>query len=289
MVWRAAEPSDLAWIEALLFSHIEGAMFLIGNLRDHGFGSDHPHGLTLWVREARDGVFGITNSGSVMMMAPDATRRDWREAGQLLAGRDVTAVLGKAMQARRFIAANDIGDHPCQLDRDDPGFVLDLRDVSVEMRPEEALVSLAEAPRGLVEGWRAAYEVEVLNAAPDAAGDKARHDIATYIARDSHRVLTVQGEPVAMSGFNTAFDEAVQVGGVYTPPMLRGRGYARRVVGRHLLQARERGARQGVLFAAGKDAARAYRALGFQPADAFALVLFSTPAQICAGRVEDVR
>ncbi len=30
MGWRAANRSDLGWIEVLLFAHIEGSMFLIG-------------------------------------------------------------------------------------------------------------------------------------------------------------------------------------------------------------------------------------------------------------------
>ena len=285
MGWRAANRSDLDWIEVLLFAHIEGSMFLIGNLRDHGFGSDHPHGLTLWVRETRDGVFAITNTGSVMMMAPGCGDAEWQDAGQLLGPREVTAVIGNAAQVRSFIAANELQDHPCQLDRDEPGFVLDMAELAVEIRPDENIIPLADAPRALIEEWRAAYEVEAVNASPDQAQEKARRDIAQYIARDSHRVLLVEGRPVAMAGHNTAFAEAVQVGGVYTPPALRGRGYARRVVGRHMLEARARGATQGVLFAASQEAARAYRSIGFRRAGTFALVLFARPAQIRAGHV----
>lgn len=285
-MWRAAEPSDLGWIEALLFAHIEGSMFLIGNLRTHGFASSHPNGLTLWAREGRDGVFGITNAGSVLMMAPGSTPEDWHAAGQLLCGRDVTAVLGNAAQVRGFLAANGLQDHPRQLDSDDPGFVLDMADLQVEVRAGEGIIALGDAPRALVEEWRTAYEIEALNMAPEAARKKAAKDIATFIANDSHRVLLAEGQPVAMSGYNTAFDEAVQVGGVYTPPALRGKGYARRVVGRHMAQVRARGARQAVLFAASAAAARAYTAVGFCPAGTFALVLFSKPAQIRAASVE---
>jgi len=288
-MWRAAEPSDLGWIEALLFAHIEGSMFLIGNLRTHGFGSDHPHGLTLWARQARDGVFGITNAGSVLMMAPGCGNVEWSAAGALLTDREITGILGNAAQVRGFLAANGLQDHPCQLDSDDPGFVLDMADLQVELRAGEDIIPLGEAPRALVEEWRTAYEIEALNMVPEAARKKAVKDIATFIANDSHRVLLAEGQPVAMSGYNTAFDEAVQVGGVYTPPALRGRGYARRVVGRHMAQVRARGARQAVLFAASAAAARAYTAVGFRPAGTFALVLFSAPAQIRASHVEAKR
>jgi predicted GNAT family acetyltransferase len=62
---------------------------------------------------------------------------------------------------------------------------------------------------------------------------------------------------------------------VYTPPSLRGRGYARAVVAGSLLAARARGVRQAVLFT-GKDndhAQRAYRALGFTVVGDYGVVL----------------
>ncbi len=287
MSWRPAESSDLATVEALLFQQIQGAMFLLGNLRDHGLGSDHPNGLRLWVRATGDGVFAITNGGAVLMMAPGAMSADWRAAGQLITDRRVTAVLGDAPQVRGFLAATGLQDHPCRLNTDDVGFVLDMTDLKAEIRPEEEIIPLAEAPRALIEDWRTAYEVEALNMTPEAAREKAVKDLAVFIANDSHRVLLDGGQPVAMSGYNAALAEAVQVGGVYTPPPLRGRGYARRVVGRHLLEVRARGVSQAVLFAANAAAAKAYVAVGFRPAGRFALVLFAHPARIRAWPVEE--
>ncbi len=82
-----------------------------------------------------------------------------------------------------------------------------------------------------------------------------------------------------MSGFNTRIPEAVQVGGVYTPPALRSRGYARCVVAASLLAARDEGAALGVLFT-GEDnipAQRAYIALGFRHVGAFGLTLLREP------------
>ncbi|TNJ47614.1 GNAT family N-acetyltransferase [Phaeobacter sp. B1627] len=290
MRWRPAQRSDLGWVEALLFQNVQASMFLIGNLREHGLGPQrreaHPHALTLWVRPDRDGVFGITTAGTVLMMAPDAEAADWRGAGQLVAGRAISAVLGDAPQVRSFLAVNDLQSHPCQLDSDDPGFLLDLTELRVERRADEEIIPLGEAPRAVMEAWRTAYEIEAVCAGAEAAAVKARADIAECVAKDSHRVLLHRGEPVAMTGFNQSLPEAVQVGGVYTPPALRGRGYARRVVGRHLDEARARGASRAVLFAASEAAARAYRAVGFQPAGTYALVLFSRPAQTRATFVE---
>ena len=286
MVWRAATQSDVARALPFLDAHVQSSMFLLENLSQHGLGSDHPNGLTLWVQAQGDGVYAITNSGNVLMQMPEATAQDWQAAGELLAGREIHGVLGDAPQVRAFIAANRLGNHPCQLDSDDPGFLLDLADLNVEMRAEEELISVREAPRALMDEWRTAYEIEAVQAPPEKARIKGPKDIDQFIARDSHRVLLVDGAPVAMSGYNTIYEDTVQVGGVYTPPGLRGRGYARRVVGRHMAECRARGARRAVLFAASEEAARAYRAIGFRRAGTFALVLFADPAQIRAGDVE---
>jgi len=280
MVWRAATDTDVARVLPFLDAHIQSSMFLLENLSLHGLGSDHPNGLTLWVQVRGDGVFSVTNRGTVLMQMPAARAADWRAAGELLSGREIHGVLGDAPQVRGFVAANDLGAHPCQLDSDDPGFLLDLDDLTVEMRPGEELMSVRDAPRALMDAWRIAYEIEAVQAPPEAARIKGPRDIDQFIARDSHRVLLVDGVPVAMSGYNTTYEDTVQVGGVFTPPDLRGRGYARRVVGRHMAECRARGARRAVLFAASADAARAYRAIGFRPAGTFALVLFAQPARI---------
>jgi predicted GNAT family acetyltransferase len=81
-----------------------------------------------------------------------------------------------------------------------------------------------------------------------------------------------------MAGFNARLPDMVQVGGVYTPPEARGRGYARTAVALCLRAARERGVRRAILFT-GEDnipAIRAYRALGFERIGDFAIVLLST-------------
>jgi predicted GNAT family acetyltransferase len=77
----------------------------------------------------------------------------------------------------------------------------------------------------------------------------------------------------------------VQIGGVWTPPAWRGRGYAKAVVAGALLAARERGVARSVLFT-GPDnhpAQAAYRALGYGRVGDYALVLFAEPAEVGLG------
>jgi predicted GNAT family acetyltransferase len=88
-------------------------------------------------------------------------------------------------------------------------------------------------------------------------------------------LLEDRGQPVATSSFNTAIAEAVQIGGVWTPPELRRRGYGRAVVAASLGSARAGGATAAILFT-GVDnlpAQRAYQALGFSRIGDYRLLL----------------
>ena len=136
--------------------------------------------------------------------------------------------------------------------------------------------------RALLLAWRAASHHEILGATAEQAESLAVDDVARMIAGGNHRLLIVGDEPVALTGFNAALPDIVQVGGVYTPPDLRGRGQARLAVALHLAEARAAGAARAVLFAASPAAARAYRSIGFRPNGSFALVLFAAPATISA-------
>jgi RimJ/RimL family protein N-acetyltransferase len=73
----------------------------------------------------------------------------------------------------------------------------------------------------LLEAWLIAFQAEV--------NDLAGHNPRTVEDRLSFGGLTlweVAGRPVAMAGVNRAAAGVVRVGPVYTPPELRGRGYA---------------------------------------------------------------
>jgi uncharacterized protein len=89
-------------------------------------------------------------------------------------------------------------------------------------------------------------------------------------------VLDVDGIIVAQAFFHGNVDAAVQVGGVFTLPQYRGRGYARSIVAGSLLLAAERGATRGLLFTADDNvpAQRAYESLGFKPVGEYGIILF---------------
>ena len=263
-------------VEALLLRHVEGAMFPLTNLRNHGlalndFSTTHPHAMRLWIMgPGLRGVIGLTRQGMLMPMLPDAG--DLGGLAARLAGLPITGAVGPAAQVRALLVALGLTDRPTLRNEDEPGFVLDLADLRIPMLAMARLVAPGVDQRDLMIDWRVAYHHEALGT-PDPRG-RAQVDIGGYLARDSHRVLLVDGQPVAMTGFNAVLPEIVQIGGVFTPPALRNRGYARLAVALHLDEARQDGAKRAVLFAASPAAVRAYQAIGFQPAAPVGLVLF---------------
>ncbi len=103
----------------------------------------------------------------------------------------------------------------------------------------------------------------------------SREEVLPHHALGSDWVLLDGETPVSCSVFNAMLPDIVQIGGVWTPPPLRGRGYGRSVVAGSLLAAREQGVQRAVLFADPQNPAakQAYLALGFRIGGDYGLVL----------------
>src|SRR6266566_2868556 len=107
---------------------------------------------------------------------------------------------------------------------------------------------------------------------------RCRHPAATELELLVDWRVRFAGEaPVSYSVFNAMLADIVQIGGVWTPPERRGRGYARSVVAGSLLAARKQGIARAVLFAdpANEAARRAYLFLGFRIVGDYGLVLLA--------------
>jgi GNAT superfamily N-acetyltransferase len=279
MTWRAAQDADLDWIQSFLYANLQSSMFLLSNLRDHGLHDrTSDKGMTIWLSEGTNvGVFTISNSGMILLQAPTADDMVWRRASDLIADRPVlTGCLGETRQVRAFLTAAGLNDVPTLINDDEPAFRLELADLKLPQADGGELVPISAVPRELAVQWRTDYHIEVLGASASKAAELAEADITSYIERDSHRALLINGQPVAMTGFNATLPSVVQIGGVYTPPDLRGRGHARLALALHLQEARARGVTKSVLFAASTAAVRSYMSLGYQRAGEFSLVLFDT-------------
>lgn len=133
------------------------------------------------------------------------------------------------------------------------------------------------ADRQLRTEWRVAFMIEGIGATDS---EELRREAAEGSVRGEEAgrsfILYAGDEPVSISGFNTKVPDCVQIGGVYTPPDLRSRGYARAVVAGSLLLAQEQGVSRSVLFTdhANVAAQKAYEALGYEPVGDYALVFW---------------
>ena len=265
--FRPMTPDDRAAVVTLLATDPAGTMFPQTNLAGTGVDCD------FWIAGSPvSAVLGL--SRAARMLLPHGPGSDWSGARTALAGQTVAGFAGRPDQVRALRAALGLGAVQARFDSDEPGYALDLAALTLPDCTGFTLAPLTATDAPLIHRWRAAYETEIFATPPDEAERNARAAFARWLAADSHRILRRNGQPVALSGFNARLTDTVQIGGVYVPPELRSQGLARRVVGLHLQEAWRQGVTRAVLFAASPPAERAYRALGFQPAGRFALILF---------------
>ena len=178
-------------------------------------------------------------------------------------------------------AALGLASAPTQLDSQEELYAVDLASLRVPTALAEGHVR-CRPPRDdeidLATEWAIAYGIEILQESegPEQRAS-SRHRIETAQVEGRHWVLETAGRVVAYTAFNAALPDCVQVGGVFTPPGLRGRGYARCVVAGSLIAARERGVRRSVLFTDTDNhpARSAYHALGYERVGDYGIVLFA--------------
>ncbi|SDZ18680.1 Acetyltransferase (GNAT) domain-containing protein [Jannaschia faecimaris] len=261
--------THLPVVTALLNTCAERAMFPLANLDEHGLGGDHPHALRLWA-DAPDpsNVLAVTNGGMALPVLPDPAAIP--HAATILGDKPLIGFAGPTDMVRPLIDALDLNDAPTTLNTDEPHFLMDLADLTCPDGPGHLVPVSADRDRA--QAWRQAYLEEVGHGT--ASLDAVTAEVDGWIAADSHRLLLIDDAPVALTGFNAALPDIVQVGGVYTPPDARGRGVARRAVGLHLAQAHADGVKSATMFAASKAAVAAYLALGFQQIGHFTWVFF---------------
>ena len=122
----------------------------------------------------------------------------------------------------------------------------------------------AAADDELLVVWKRAFRDDQMIDPLALADDESLSSVRTQTTAGSLFVLEADGAPVLMCSITARTPERVQLGGVWTPPHLRARGFERAVVAGVLLQARSHGASTGVLFTPPTNAAaqRAYKTLG---------------------------
>jgi RimJ/RimL family protein N-acetyltransferase len=276
---RLLRAGDEAALEGFLAPLADTSMFLLANSRKAGLVDRGLPFQATYAAAFEEGrmvaVAAHSWLGTVIVQAPVHLP----EVVRLAIGasrRRVTGVLGPYEQS--VAAAAALGASTAGREGRELLYALDLR----QLRLPEALTSGrvlcrrpfdAELP--LLTDWRIDY---VLETKVEAAGPELRARCAISIellhADGADFVLEDGGHPVSYCCYNARIAEAVQIGGVWTPVALRGRGYARSIVAGALQSARLAGAARAVLFTPESNlpARRSYESLGFEVVGDFGLI-----------------
>ena len=277
---RQLATGDELRLEAFLASHRDSSMFLRSNARRAGLGYAGERFQAIYAGAFRDGVMvGVVAhgwNGMLLIQAPELGD----ELARACLGwsqRPVSGLTGPLEQVRQVTAALRLDTTNAKFRSDDWLYALDL--VELVVPPELATGATLsrpplEAERERLHAWRLAYDIELLGSTDSvetrartaAALDRQVTDGAVWVAVD-------RGLPVSIAAFTAVLPDIVQLGGIYTPPELRGWGFARVAIAGSLLAARERGVTRAVLFTANPNAVRTYEALGFRRIGDYALIL----------------
>lgn len=279
---RVLRPGDEPALEAFLTPRTESSMFLRANWRTAGL-EDHGQlyqGTYLAAFERGEVVAVVTHfwQGNLALQAPAHLAAILRELPRHCA-RPVKGLVGpwsQVVQARALLGMNEA---VATLEDRDGLFTLALADLRVPepLRTGAWVCRKAEGKdlEAMVR-YRHDFRAEAIGEAPgEALMQSARETVTANFKEGSLYLLEDSGKLVATTMFNARLPDIVQIGGVYTPPQLRGRGYGRAAVAGSLLAVQAEGVSRAVLFTQEVGPARrAYEGIGFRMTGDFGLVVF---------------
>ncbi|MDZ8107737.1 MAG: GNAT family N-acetyltransferase [Nostoc sp. DedQUE12a] len=281
---KTLQPGDEPLLEAFLWQYADTSMFLRSNCRAAGLLDEGARFqgtyVAAYINEAIVAVAAHFWNGMVIVQAP-VHLAEVVQAAVTQSGRAIAGISGPAAQVEATKSVLGLSNRPTQLDESEILFSLTLADLQIPpalgaKQVQCRLPHLDELE--LLCEWCAAYNIEALGQKETSSLRPAcRQIIEARQATSVHWVLVAENTPVSYSAFNAALPDIVQIGGVWTPPALRGKGYAKCVVAGSLLEARSHGVKRAMLFTSDdKQAAQAvYRGIGFVPTgEKYGLVLF---------------
>lgn len=303
ITYRVLKPGDEAALEAFVLPRIASSMFLLGNMRMSGL-TDTGKPYTGAYAAAFDGdeIVGAVAyfwNGNLIVQSPLEYLADlWKTATSTSSVQSVSSgsiqsvsptnrplqgIIGPAGQVEFVLNMLGMGRDLIRVDEVENLYSLDLADLVVPDGLENGRLQSRRATLDdidLLIQWRLDYNIETLN---ETDSPELRKQVEQSVERvvDERRIwlLLENGNPVSTTAFNTATTEAVQVGGVYTPPAYRSKGYARAAVAASLLDARNEGVQTGILFTGIENypAQKAYAAIGFQHIGDYRILLLKRP------------
>jgi GNAT superfamily N-acetyltransferase len=272
---RLLTKGDEGLVDVFLRPHTPTVYFMRSNLlraglvyQDRPFHADY---IGAFQEEKLMGVLSHSWMGSVQIFCPDvqiipSLTKCWRD---LLADhpRKIDCFLGPAAQIEAVFDSCGITADKLREAAPETLFALSLGKLVMPALCERSGIVVRRASRedaAQLISWRHDYYVEAIGDPSGAATlAKAQSEITRRIDEGDLFVLEDQGALVSFCGAGGFLPDWKVVGPVWTPPDLRGRGYARAVTAVALATLRDEGASHAVLFARDPQAVRAYRAIGF--------------------------
>lgn len=289
MTIRLLHPGDEAYLESFLLPKIESSMFLLGNMRTAGLldNGRYLQGVYVaaWQENKIIGVVAHYWNGNLVLQAPlDWLESLWRTA-VAASKRPLMGIAGPKPQVQLVKNKLQIPQEAIKLEEPEKLYRLHLANLIVLPKLQSgAWVGRRSKPSdlALMTQWRTGYALETMGEQDSPAlRQRLQEGVEKYQKLGRTWILEDGGQPVATSSFNTATTEAVQVGGVWTPPELRRQGYGRGVVAASLLDAQQEGAEIAVLFTGEENipAQKAYEALGFEHLGDYCLLNLHSPME----------
>jgi ribosomal protein S18 acetylase RimI-like enzyme len=280
---RVLGPGDESALVDFLLERLDTSLFLLSNAEAAGlYDQGRPLQGTyaaMFEGGAMTAVAGHFWNGMVIVQGDEASVGDAARVAVGRSGRALTGLMGPLAPVERARLA--LGAETRRTKKAEPEILygLDLDRLRVPVLLDAPGV-VCRPPNedeiaGVLLDWRVEFSVETLGEErTPALRASSRESLGRLGPRG--RVLLRDGSPVSYATLNATTHGVAQVGSVYTPPGLRGRGYARAVVAGCLRAARGERIRRSVLFTARTNIAaqRAYRALGYEAVGDFGLVVF---------------
>ena len=285
LVIRILKTGDEAALELFLTSRIDSSMFLLGNMRIAGFvdGGEAYQGTYAAAFENGEIVAVIAHywNNNLILQAPSHIEA-LLSAVVEASGRPVMGLLGPNEQVEVAKAFLGVDKDECKMDGREK-----LYSLSLDALVEPEMLSIASvngryatpSDTDLITRWRVTYLIELLGETDSPElWQHCRTTVTRTIRERNVWILEENGRSVATTAFNAITKEAVQVGGVWTPPELRRRGYARAIVAKSLQDARAEGVPKAILFTGNGNIAaqKAYEALGFRHIGDYCITLLKT-------------
>lgn len=284
---RTLQSGDEMLLESFLLQHTDTSMFLRSNWREAGLIDQGARFQGTYIAAiANADIVAVAAhywNGMVVVQAP-VYLKEVVQAVVAQTNRAISGIAGPAAQVQAAKKVLGLANRPTHLDESEILFSLDLRDLQIPSSLASGKLK-CRLPHpeefDLLSEWCAAYNVEALRQAetPDLRSSCYR-ELEVRQATAMHWVLVAaENTPLAYSAFNARLPDIVQIGGVWTPPALRGNGYAKSVVAGSLIEARSQGVERAILFTNPKNLAAqaAYRGIGFcATGEKFGLVLFAS-------------